>query len=54
MRQQRAGQVQFPIDLEAQPMLEMLSDNLAEQHLLGEILRSDGDRVFPCTAGDAG
>jgi hypothetical protein len=32
----------------------MLRDDLTEDDLLGEILRADGDRVFPCTAGEAG
>jgi hypothetical protein len=35
-------------------MFQMLRDNLAEDDLLGEILRADRDRVFSRTAGDAG
>ena len=43
MRQQRAAQVQLPLHFLLQPMFQMLRDDLAEDHLLGEVLRSDAD-----------
>jgi hypothetical protein len=35
-------------------MFQMLRDDLAEDDLLGEILRADRDRVFSGAASDAG
>jgi hypothetical protein len=35
-----------------EPMLQMLGHDLAEDHLLGEILRADRDRSFLGTADD--
>ena len=54
MRQQGPAQVELTIHPTAKTMFQMLRDDLAEDDLLGEILRADRDRAFPRTADDAG
>ena len=38
--------IKTPLDVQMSARFEMLGKNFAEQRLLGEILRSDHDRVF--------
>ena len=53
MRQHRPAQVEFAIHGAAKTMFQMLRDDLAEDDLLGEILRADRDRMFLRAADDA-
>jgi hypothetical protein len=50
MRQHRAAQVELAIHGAAKPMFQMLRDDLAEDDLFSEILRSDAQRPFAARA----
>jgi hypothetical protein len=54
MRQHGPAQVEFTIHAAGKTMFQMPRDNLAEDDLLGEILRADRDRMFSWAADDAG
>src|SRR5215475_4557118 len=49
MRKQCASQVELAIDLHSQPPLDLLRDNLAKDHLLGEIFRAHHDPALAAT-----
>src|SRR6185295_13158853 len=53
MSQHSPAQVEFTINGAAKSMFQMLRHDLTEDHLLGEILRADRDRVFLRTADDS-
>jgi hypothetical protein len=53
LRDQRAAEIDAPLDCEVRPRFEVLREDFREDHLLGEVLGANDDAVLaPPGAGD--